>query len=190
MDLSGSMYYFNGYDRRLDKMLATTVMIMESLQGFEHKFEYSIRGHSGDSPKIPLIHFGQPPKNDKERYQILQRMIAHSQYCMSGDNTIESAQYAMKELEKNMKEDVDENFIFLLSDANLQRYGISPKHLGRVLTTNKKIHGYAIFIASLQDEAQKIKKELPPGHGYVCLDTSSLPHTFNTRGTSSVRRNI
>lgn len=38
------MYRFNGQDKRLDRLLLCTVMIMEALHGFEHKYQYSIVG--------------------------------------------------------------------------------------------------------------------------------------------------
>lgn len=37
--------------RRLERMLETVVMIMEALKGFEHKYSYSIVGHSGTPPR-------------------------------------------------------------------------------------------------------------------------------------------
>lgn len=46
------MYRFNGQDKRLERTLLFTLMLMESFQGFEHKFQYSIVGHSGDSPEV------------------------------------------------------------------------------------------------------------------------------------------
>jgi len=54
MDISGSMYRFNGMDLRLERLLQTTVFIMESFQGFDSRVLYDMRGHSGDSPFIPL----------------------------------------------------------------------------------------------------------------------------------------
>jgi hypothetical protein len=42
MDCSGSMYYFNISDRRLDRLLETAVMIMESFHGYENKFAYEM----------------------------------------------------------------------------------------------------------------------------------------------------
>ena len=35
LDLSGSMYRFNGYDGRLQKSLEATLMVMEALAGFQ-----------------------------------------------------------------------------------------------------------------------------------------------------------
>jgi hypothetical protein len=40
---------------------------MESLDGYSHKYQYSIVGHSGDSAEIPLVDFGKPPQNRKVR---------------------------------------------------------------------------------------------------------------------------
>ena len=51
MDVSGSMYRFNGYDGRLNKMLETTCLIMEALAAEElrGRYEYAILGHSGET---------------------------------------------------------------------------------------------------------------------------------------------
>ena len=37
MDLSGSMYYFNGHDRRLERCLQSAIMLFEAFAGFEHR---------------------------------------------------------------------------------------------------------------------------------------------------------
>ena len=89
MDVSGSMYYFNGYDHRLDRLLEAATLIMESFSGYSDKIDYAFMGHSGDSHEIPLINFGAPPKSRAERFKILRGMHAHTQYCYRGDNTLE-----------------------------------------------------------------------------------------------------
>ena len=53
MDCSGSMYYFNGHDKRLDRSLQCAVMLFEAFAGFEHRYHYSMVGHSGDTPCAP-----------------------------------------------------------------------------------------------------------------------------------------
>ena len=55
MDVSSSMGRFNGSDRRLDRMAATTVMVMEAFAGLEHKYSYSIAGHSGESHCVLFV---------------------------------------------------------------------------------------------------------------------------------------
>ena len=79
----------------------------------------------------------------------LQTMLAHSQFCMSGDYTLEGTEHAVKEL---TREEADEHFVIVLSDANLERYGISPDRFARALTSNPQVHAFAIFIGPLGDQ--------------------------------------
>jgi hypothetical protein len=174
-DVSGSMYRFNGQDGRLDRLLETAVTVMSALDGMSTRFQYSIVGHSGDGPNVPFVSPGQPPKDRGEQLKVLQRMVAHTQFCMSGDSTLEAAEHAIDEVSQT---DSDEAFVFLVSDANLRRYGISPHELGAVLTSNDDVNACAIFIASLADEAARIEAALPAGTGHICFDTSDLPQLF------------
>lgn len=187
MDVSGSMYRFNSQDGRLDRLMQTSVMLMESLAGFEHKYEYSIVGHSGDGPAIQFVPFGEPPKNDKERLQVCHKMHAHTQYCMSGDTTVEAAELAVRSI---VQQEADDYFVFLVSDANLRRYGIQPKELASVLTKDPKVHAAAFFIASLGDEAVRLAKEMPLGLAHVCLDPARLPPTLKQIFTASMFKDL
>ena len=176
-DVSGSMYRFNGQDGRLDRLLETAVMVMSALDGLGNRFQYSIVGHSGDGPSIPFVEVGHPPKDRGDQLRVLQRMVAHTQFCMSGDHTLEAAAHAIQEVSQSV-ENADESFVFLVSDANLHRYGISPYDLGTALTSNEEVNACAIFIASLSDEAARIEEALPAGTGHICFDTSDLPQLF------------
>lgn len=182
VDVSGSMARFNGTDRRLERLLQCTLMIMESLRGFEHKFVYSIVGHSGDSPEIDFVDYGKPPTNKKERLAILDKMTAHAAHCASGDYTVKATELAVRNV---TKDDADEYFVFVFSDANLGRYGIKPSSIKDELVRDRRVGAYILFIASAGDDAQKIKTELPLGKAYVCLDTASLPTTFKQVFASS-----
>ena len=62
-------------------------------------------------------------------------MVAHSQFCMSGDHTLSATRRAIAEV---VKEEADEHFVFVVSDANLERYGINPERLGEAPLTVKK----------------------------------------------------
>ena len=42
-DVSGSMYRFNGYDGRLEREMEAMVMVMEGLEGYEHKIKVSLK---------------------------------------------------------------------------------------------------------------------------------------------------
>ncbi|ETW00905.1 hypothetical protein, variant 1 [Aphanomyces invadans] len=186
MDLSGSMYRFNSQDGRLERMLETSLMLMESLAEFETKFDYAIMGHSGDSPAIPFVSFGSPPKTKKDRLKILEKMVAHSQYCSSGDHTVEAIADSIKHAKAAAGD--DESFVFVLSDANLNRYGITPQEMSRALMKDSSVSAHAIFIASLADEATRILKHLPQGNGHVCLNTTDLPHVFQRIFKSNVTK--
>ncbi|KAG7399848.1 von Willebrand factor A domain-containing protein 8 [Phytophthora boehmeriae] len=184
MDVSGSMYRFNGQDSRLERMLETSLMIMESFAGFEHELDYCIMGHSGDSPEIPFVQFGAPPRDRKERLRVLQKMVAHTQYCQSGDHTVEAVERGVQRVAAL---EGDDRFVFVVSDANLERYGIEPRYLGRKLLAEPTVQAHALFIASFSDEAERIRRELPAGRGHVCLDTSDLPRMFKQIFTSAFR---
>jgi von Willebrand factor A domain-containing protein 8 len=184
VDCSGSMYRFNSYDERLNRCLQATALVMESFENMQDKFDYSIVGHSGESHCIDLVPFGEPPVNAKERMRVLQTMIAHSQFCESGDNTLAAVKQAMSDVvpRGSDADDFTGNAIVVaISDANLERYGITPKDLSRSMQSRSDASSltakaYCIFIASFGDEAESIKRELPVGRSFVCMESSELPH--------------
>ena len=71
----------------------------------------------------------------------------------------------------------DDYFVFLISDANLASYGISPETLAQVLMNDDKINTYAIFIANKQ-EADAMKQMMPAGRAHTVLDTREMPRLF------------
>jgi hypothetical protein len=174
MDVSSSMSRFNGSDRRLDRMCATTIMLMEALQGLEYKYDYTIVGHSGESEQVVFVPFGKPPTTVKERLFVIQRMMGHSSFCMSGDHTLEGT-YRALELVK--KEPADDYFMFLLSDANLVAYGVNPSVLAGALLSDPGVNSYAFFIAG-EATAEQLKQKMPVGRAHTVLDTTQLPSLF------------
>jgi von Willebrand factor A domain-containing protein 8 len=108
-----------------------------------------------------------------------------------------------------VKEEADDYFVILVSDANLRRYNIAPETISNIMKSNEvciftnrssgikpeydntnsnhkqKVNCFVIFIASLVEEAEVITKELPRGKSFVCLDTSSLPSIFKQIFNSS-----
>lgn len=185
LDVSGSMYRFNGYDQRLTKTLEAALMTMVALDGKTDKVQYDIVGHSGDSQAVSFVTTQHHPKNDKDRLDVLKRMIAHTQYCSSGDNTVESLEWAVCELNAK-KDDFDETVVILVSDANLQRYNIRPKKIKDAMTKYPGINSFAIMIGSLGDEADMIQRELPAGKAFVLKDTSELPKIMETIFASTI----
>ncbi|XP_016086578.1 von Willebrand factor A domain-containing protein 8 [Sinocyclocheilus grahami] len=182
-DVSGSMYRFNGVDGRLERSMEAVCMVMEALESYEHKFKYDIMGHSGDGFDIELVRCDKVPKNNKERLKVLKTMYAHSQFCMSGDYTLEGTEHAMKEL---AHEEADEHFVIVLSDANLERYGISPDRFARALTSNPQVNAFAIFIGSLGDQADRLQRTLPAGRSFVAMDTKQIPQILQQIFTSTM----
>ncbi|KAJ3344252.1 hypothetical protein HDU93_000042 [Gonapodya sp. JEL0774] len=171
-DVSGSMYRFNGLDGRLNRTLEAALMVMESLHSLQAKYKYDISGHSGDSDSIPFTSDKKPPATEIDRLKVLQQMVAHSQFCFSGDNTLEAAQKAISDI---AKEDADDHIVVLLSDANLRRYGIRPEDMSKILTSNEKVNAVCLFIGTLGDEARILQKRMPAGKAFIALNTSDIP---------------
>ncbi|XP_035460202.2 von Willebrand factor A domain-containing protein 8 [Scophthalmus maximus] len=183
VDVSGSMYRFNGVDGRLERSMEAVCMVMEALESYEHKFKYDVVGHSGDGYDIELVRADSVPKNNKQRLKVLKTMHAHAQFCMSGDHTLEGTQASIKEL---AREEADEHFVVVLSDANLERYGIRPERFARVLTSDPQVNAFAIFIGSLGDQAERLQKTLPAGRSFVAMDTKQIPQILQQIFTSTM----
>ena len=81
----------------------------------------------------------------------LQTLHAHSQFCLSGDHTLDATRHAIETI---VTEDADEHFVIVLSDANFDRYGIPPRRFADILTANEDVNAYVIFIGSLGNQAQ------------------------------------
>lgn len=94
------------------------------MAGFEEKLQYCISGHSGNGSKHTFVPYGAPPKNRQERHKVLAKMVAHSQFCHSGDYTVEATRQAVLDMAKMPSSDA--KFVLLFSDANLVRI---PLHL-------------------------------------------------------------
>lgn len=60
----------------------------------------------------------------------------------------------MKSISKEV-DDYDESYVIMLSDANLERYGIQPKELTKILNSQSDVKAFAIFVGSLGDQAQR-----------------------------------
>ncbi|CAI2169627.1 3146_t:CDS:10 [Funneliformis geosporum] len=175
-DISASMYRFNSHDRRLERSMEVALMVMESFKSFEHKFQYRIIGHSGDGPNIEFVKEGQYPRTEKESLKILNKMFNHSQFCLSGDNTVSATAYAIKDI---VKEEADDYFVVVLSDANIQQYRINPEDISKVLKSDERVTSSIIFIGSLADQAEQLKKYLG-NKAHICMDNKDLPQIMKS----------
>lgn len=185
VDVSGSMYRFNGHDNRLQRELESIVLVMEAFDGYQERFKYEIIGHSGEDLNIKFSSFKKPPKNNKDKLDIIKKMYAHSQFCMSGDNTLPATHHAISTI---TEEDADEYFVIILSDANFDRYGISPKDFSNILISNTKVNAFAVFIGSLGDQASLLLKQMPAGRAFVCFDSTNITQILQKIFTSALLR--
>jgi len=181
IDVSASMYRFNGMDHRLERMIEVVLLIMESIPSDSELYDYAITGHSGDSSSIKFIDWGKgKPINEKDRFEILQSMIAHSQYCLAGDHTLKATTRGINNLKKVLGSDNDiEGYNFIFSDANFDRYDISVSDIKKsMISQDDRINSFMIMIASIEEEANKIVKSLPVGSAHTCFNSNDLAVVF------------
>ncbi|XP_039291605.1 von Willebrand factor A domain-containing protein 8-like [Nilaparvata lugens] len=186
VDVSGSMYRFNGYDGRLDREMEAVILLMEALQGYESKFQYDIVGHSGEEVEIKFVSPTQPPTNNKHRLDVIKTMHAHAQFCLSGDNTLAATRRAIEATEA-VAADCDQAIVIVLSDANLSRYAIPARDLVKAMSCdNSRVESYILFIGSLGDQAKRLTQALPAGRGFICMDVTEIPNILQQIFTSSL----
>lgn len=129
VDISASMYRFNSYDQRLERLLEATLMMMETLKD-DRRFQLHLIGHNGTSAKIPLVN-PSTKMDEKTQLQVLECMVANTQYTYAGDNTVDAISLAVEEASKN-------DLVIIISDANLDRYDISVDDLSPL--QSEKVH--------------------------------------------------
>ena len=165
VDVSASMYRFNGYDGRLGRLLEATLMIMEALKD-DKRFELTIVGHNGDSAEIPFVD-KTTPQDPATQLRILESMVAHTQYTFPGDRTLEAIELAIGQANEG-------DLVLAVSDANLKRYRIDPASVSELLK-RKGVHSHLILIGSLGEEAVKLAQSIPNERAQVCFDSEDLP---------------
>ncbi|WFD27940.1 hypothetical protein MNAN1_002948 [Malassezia nana] len=183
LDASASMYHMQ-FDGRLSRELETCLMVMEAMERVDPtRFEFDIVAHSGDEVVIPLVPLGTMPKGDGDRFRVLRNIVAYTQYCMSGDNTVECIQQSVRDVRQR---EADDYFVIALSDANLGRYAISPEMLGAALKQDDKVKAAVIFIDKGGAEAGRMAQALP-GRAFVAQDTREIPRVLSDILTSLMR---
>lgn len=165
VDVSASMYRFNSYDGRLERLLEATLMIMEALGGDE-RFKLKIVGHNGSSARIPLL-TADTPNDPATQLGMLEQMVAHTQFTWAGDSTLEAIASSISLAEEG-------ELVLIISDANLRRYRIKPKQVSALLQRNG-VHAHLILIGSMGEEASDLAKAIPNGRAQVCSDSEELP---------------
>jgi len=163
-------------------MLEATLLVMESMPvDPSSPLQYSLSGHSGDSYDISLVPFdGVKPADEADKYGILEEMVAHSQYCISGDYTVRATEHAITSIVDSQDDEGTERYVIVVSDANFERYGIQASGLAAMMRKDSKVKAHLILIASLGGEAEQVVKEMAvcKGQVHTCYNTSDLPVIF------------
>ncbi|KAF7762262.1 hypothetical protein Agabi119p4_8855 [Agaricus bisporus var. burnettii] len=183
-DLSGSMYRFQ-YDGRLQRSMETAVMLMETFDQLSRKDKYvwDIYGHSGDGPDIPLVEVNKPPKELKDRWRVAEKMYLIPQYAFAGDYTVEAIANGVAEVAKY---DADDWFVIAVTDANFNRYGITPEQLTKAMKRDSKVNTALICIGE-GAEATWITQRLP-GCGFRVSNTGDIPNVLRSILSTMVDR--
>jgi len=177
VDISASMYRFNGYDQRLERLLEATLMMMESLRD-DKRFRLHVFGHNGSSSKIPLVN-PDTSLDEATQLRVLECMVANTQYTYAGDNTVEAISLAVEEATKG-------DLVIIISDANLERYDITVDDLAPL--QNQNVHAHLIFIGSLGDEASELASCIPNERAQVCFQSSELPLIMKKVVTNALKQ--
>lgn len=187
-DCSASMYRFNGWDRRLERELECALMVLEGFADADpNRLEFSMVGHSGDSKCVALWpEDGRKPSNLKERYQVLEKVVSSTQFTWSGDTTMAALEDAIRFMATLPKE--TDKKVFLFSDANFARYGLSARELSDLLTMDKHVDATAMFIGTLGEEAEELQSSLPRDKAFVCLKTEDLPNILHKQLQQKITR--
>ena len=166
VDISASMYRFNSYDGRLERLLEACLMIMESLRD-DDRFQLEIVGHNGTSAMIPLVD-SKSTLDESNQLRVLDGMYAHTQYTYAGDRTLEAIDLAVHNAKMG-------DLVLVITDANLKRYRIEADEVSELIDRHG-IHTHLIIIGSMGEEANELAQNITPkGHAQVCLDSSDLP---------------
>jgi MoxR-like ATPase len=186
LDLSASMFRFNSYDRRLERLMMATLMLLEgfsgvpSTRGERTALTFDVSGHSGDNAHIDLKRALDGQTSEQDAWRIVQSVAVHPQMCWSGDNTLEAAALATTQLHTQTMKAGDRGIVVLISDANLRRYGIAPREVAQLIerAASKRVALHFLFIADFNDEAGSLTRELPSGFAHTCRDVAQLPETL------------
>ncbi|KAH8057058.1 ATPase [Aureococcus anophagefferens] len=156
--------------------------------GSEAKYDLAVVRHSGTGPEAErLVEFGRPVATDAERLAIARRLAAHAQFAHSGDSTLEATRLAVDDAAAG---DADERFVFVVSDADLKRYGITPEAWNAILMArHPEVQAYVVLISSNEDEAAAIVRGLAPGHAFIADQTERLAVTFKQIFLGSMLKN-
>lgn len=173
VDTSASMARAD--DDRLSNLIQALVMFTEAVDPFREKYQYAIHAHSGTAADIPVVEMGKWP-SQSQRKDLPNTIQGLAKGAVSGDNTLNAAIRARESLlDLHRRDPADENFLILISDANLGRYNIHPLQLKNALCgDDDEVEAHAIFIAE-PHAAKFLRDNLPQGTAHQCTRPQQLP---------------
>jgi len=174
-DLSPSMAVYDRIDDRLRRLQEAIVFVFESFAGFTQKYEYMITGYSAAGFDYVFVPWAKPPHSPGQRLAVLERMASHARGAPSGDGTLSATEWAVKEV---CKREGDEYFVFLISDAELERHCISPMEWNKLLMADAKVNAFAIIISMSTSETRAFLDGIDAGHGFACEQRDELAGIF------------
>ena len=126
------------------------------------------------SPPLLALTLTRIAVGDTGRVCVCSRLAAD---CNPGDKTLEGTKRGIADC---LSAEADEHFVFVVSDADLERYGITPSAWDKILTADARCHAYAILISQNEAEADRIVAGITPGRALMCEQTEQLASTFLT----------
>ena len=117
--------------RHREREIAAVLSFMEALEGHSIKWHYDVIGHSGESLHLELVNPDRLPKDDKEWFDVFWTRTSISKFCMASDHTLQATKQSTSSLSE--ANEIDEAFIILLSDANLDTFVFPANNLARPL---------------------------------------------------------
>ena len=87
-------------------------------------------------------------------------MVAHSQFCMPGDHTMQASREAANLMDAY---EGGPHVLVVVSDANFRRYGMDPADWAASLTSQKGVDSHAVIVGGFGDEPTRVAAGLPPG---------------------------
>jgi len=160
-------------------------MLMETFDRLTRKDKYiwDITGHSGDGPDISLVQVAKPPSELKDRWKVIEKMRMVPQYAFAGDFTVEAILNGIEEVSKH---DADDWFVIAITDANFQRYGITPEELTRAMKRSPKVNTALICIGE-GAEAKWVTTMLP-SRGFLVKNIADVPVVLRSILSTMVER--
>ncbi|KAH8054548.1 ATPase [Aureococcus anophagefferens] len=175
LDISGSMYTFNRIDDRLRRLQEAAVFILEAFaraaqeseipnfkgsylgRAGEAKYDLTVVGHRAQAP-------GRAPSSSARGDG--RRALpspAGSRRTPSSPTPATRRSSGASMIDDAAAGDADERFVFVVSDADLKRYGITPGAWNAILMARHGGQAYVVLISSNEDEAAAIVRGLAPG---------------------------